>query len=87
MNFTHTFVTVVNTDGSIITCPKTSLKEETYLFTPKKKIISELEVKGASDYLAKQVAGLHHEAVVEAWDNSDTRALSTLSHTIIKKND
>lgn len=87
MNFTHTFVTVVNTDGSIITCPKTSLKEEKYLFTPKKKVISELEVRDASDYLAKQVAGLHHEAVVEAWDNSDTKVLLMLSHTIVKKND
>lgn len=87
MNFTHTFVTVVNTDGSIITCPKTSLKEETYLFTPKKKIISQLEVNNASDYLAKEVAGLHHAAVVKAWDNSDTKVLSMLSHTIVNKND
>lgn len=65
---TYTFKTVVNSDGSIITCPEESLKKETYLFTKKKEIVSTITVTNANDYVAKRIAGEHHTAMVTLLD-------------------
>lgn len=75
---TYHFVTVLNADGSIITCPKSSLKEEAYLFSKKKTILMNFSCFDSLDFQAKNLAQLIHCVYVLLDDKSRKKFIKNI---------